>query len=161
VPLRSALSGSLPLSGEGVRAASLEAVCQRLKAEFIEKYRQATAICQWPLFLTHYRTIILTHPGSYLSSLIKENVPPFFDTLGLSGPLRALTIFFWPGEPEAGFGVALKKGNENHKLLSAAYQAKKRQASGCKGLSAPGPLPYKMPPAGGSLKKEIHAGASA
>jgi hypothetical protein len=41
-----------------------------------------------------------------------------------------LTIFFWPGEPEAGFGVAMKKGNENHKLLSAAHQAKKTSLRG-------------------------------
>jgi hypothetical protein len=64
-----------------------------------------------------------------------------------------LTIFFWPGEPEAGFGVALKKGNENRQTPFRSIPGQKRQASGCKGLSAPGPLPYKMSPWGFPKKK--------
>jgi len=37
--------------------------------------------------------------------------PPFHSVFEAAcEPLRALTIFFWLGGPEVGFGVALEKG---------------------------------------------------
>jgi len=79
----------------------------------------------------------LTHPGSYLSSLIKENVSPFFDTLGLSSPLRALTTWFWPDDKKLVLVVELKI-KHSCQPISLFIVSGQNQASpsGCQGRFA-------------------------